>query len=262
MSVLSGRRVVVTRAPHQAEELADLLRQRGAEPLLYPCIDIAPPEDTASLDQALSAADGDYDWLVLTSTNTVAALARRMETLGLPTDALSSLKVAAVGTATEQATEQRLGLRVTLVPETHLGSALTQALAAEAGARVLLSQSALADASIADALAAAGLSVTVVTAYRTVIGSGGVDLPGLLRVRQVDAITFTSPSTVANSLERLSREGGDAALLQDVCLACIGTTTAAAARAAGLNVSVVPESHTLQALIDALERHFALVKAE
>ena len=64
MSTLVGKRVVITRAPHQADELAALLRERGAEALLYPCIDIAPPEDSAALDAALhTAANGGFDCL-------------------------------------------------------------------------------------------------------------------------------------------------------------------------------------------------------
>ena len=52
---LSGKHVVNTRALHQAAELDALLRERCAEPISYPCIDIRPPEDCAALDAALRA---------------------------------------------------------------------------------------------------------------------------------------------------------------------------------------------------------------
>lgn len=40
---LAGRRIVVTRAVHQAGELIDLLRDRGALSLGYPCLTLYPP---------------------------------------------------------------------------------------------------------------------------------------------------------------------------------------------------------------------------
>jgi hypothetical protein len=50
--VLDGKFIVNTRATHQAKGLNTLLRMRGAVPLDYPCIAIAPPEDSVLLDAA------------------------------------------------------------------------------------------------------------------------------------------------------------------------------------------------------------------
>ncbi len=78
-SALAGKRIVVTRAANQADELDDLLRSRGAEPLPYPCIAIAPPTDTGPLDAALrDLVAGEFTWLVLTSRNAVVVLAERL----------------------------------------------------------------------------------------------------------------------------------------------------------------------------------------
>ena len=74
---------MVTQAVHQAPELAGLLAARGAIPLLYPCIAIAPPADPAPLDATLRrAVGGEFDWLVFTSANTVLVLAQRLSALG------------------------------------------------------------------------------------------------------------------------------------------------------------------------------------
>ncbi len=60
---MQGKGIVVTRAVHQAGDLADLLREAGAEPLLYPCIAIQPPDEPSALDEALrDAASGAFDW--------------------------------------------------------------------------------------------------------------------------------------------------------------------------------------------------------
>src|SRR5262245_22252377 len=112
-SPLRDKRVVITRALHQAEEMAALLRERGAQPLLYPCIAITPPDDTRLLDTALKAVErGGFDWLVLTSANTVYALDERLKALGLNVGALANLRIAAIGRVTATAADNCLHLRV------------------------------------------------------------------------------------------------------------------------------------------------------
>lgn len=252
---LAGKHIVVTRAAQQAAELDDLLRSQGAEPLPYPCIAIAPPEDTGPLDEALrAAADGAYDWLALTSSNTIAVLAERLAALGLSPAALRAVAVAAVGAATARAVERDLGLTPALTPETFVAEALAAALIARgpAGGRLLLCQAELARPALAEALRAAGWAVTSVVAYRTIIGSGGIRLTEHLAAGAVDAITFTSPSTVHNLAQRLAAEGGQLADLAGVCIACLGPVTAAAAQQLGLPVHVQPAEHTVAALVEAL----------
>jgi len=257
VSGLHGKRVVVTRAPHQAEELAALLRERDAAPLLYPCIDIAPPEDCAALDGALqSAANGGFDCLLLTSANTVIALAKRLTALSLPFDCLQMPTVGVVGPATAQLAQNMLGLKSTVMPEGYTAVALAVALRITPEMRVLLPQSAIANDVLAATLTGAGAKVTNVDAYRTVIGSGGVDLPAMLAANEVDAITFASSSAVHHFLTRLSNEGGSAADLAQVIVACIGPSTAQTAIECGLSVDVKSREHTLPALVNELEVFF------
>ena len=71
---LSGRRVLVTRAAHQAGKLSEGLRALGAEPVEVPVLEIRPPASFDPLDRALRQLNR-YDWLILTSANTVMALA-------------------------------------------------------------------------------------------------------------------------------------------------------------------------------------------
>jgi len=259
-STLHGKRIVVTRAAHQAGELDALLRDRGATPVAYPCIAIAAPEDAGPLDATLrDAARGEYDWLVLTSQNTVAILAERLAALGLSGAHLRGLAVAAVGPATAEAASQLLGLDAALAPDEHVAEALAAELVERlpAGQRVLLPQAEIARPVLAEQLAA-GLQVTPVVAYRTVAGRGGVDLADLLARHEVDAITLTSSSTARYLVERLEREGGRRADLAGGCLACIGPETAATVRRLGLQVGVMAKEYTLAGLVAALEAYFAV----
>jgi uroporphyrinogen-III synthase len=256
---LSGKRIVVTRAPHQAGELADRLRQHGAEPLLYPCIDIAPPEDPSAFDAALhDAARGDYDWLVLTSPNTVLILKQRLEqhSITLP----ATLKVAAVGPSTAGSARKLLGVEVSLVPEKYIAESLAEALRPQAGTRILLPQADIARPVLAQSLIASGAAVKAIDAYRTITGSGGKDVPALLAAKQIDVVTFTSGSTASGFMNRLLDEEGDPDDLDGVCIACIGPVAANAAREVGLKVDVMPDEHTLDGLVNGLTAFFSSAK--
>jgi uroporphyrinogen III methyltransferase/synthase len=258
MSGLQGKAIVVTRAPHQADALALLLAKAGATPVFYPCVDIAPPDDSALLDAALYAVGaGEFNWLALTSANAAWAVTRRLAELGLPLTILQGLRLAAVGPATAAAARDTLGLEVDALPDQFSSAALAQVMTPLAEARVLLPVSSLAEMTLADALHAQGASVTCVVAYKTVIGSGGADLPLLLRRGEVDAITLTSSSAATNLRRRVVDEGGDETSLRQVPIGCIGAKTAETARAQGVHVVAVPEEHMLAGLVAALDGYFA-----
>ena len=258
MNGLQGKTVVVTRAPHQADALALLLAEAGAMPVFYPCVDIAPPDDPAPLDASLQAASaGEFNWLALTSANAAWAVTRRMAELGLPLTILHGLRLAAVGPATAAAARDVLELDAEIIPDEFSSAALARVLTPLAEARVLLPISSLAETALADALRAQGAAVTYVVAYKTVIGSGGADLPLLLRRGEIEAITLTSSSAATNLRRRVVDEGGDEAVLRQVPIGCIGARTAETARALDLRVVAVPEEHTLAALVASLDGYFA-----
>ncbi|MBX2998623.1 MAG: uroporphyrinogen-III synthase [Caldilineaceae bacterium] len=254
---LQGVRIVNTRALHQAQELTDLLEGQGAEVLSYPAISIEPLRDNSALDETIRAAvDGAYDWLVLTSSNTVHALVDRLGALGFEPKALGEIKVAAVGSATAEAIDHELGLKVNAIPEEFVAEALADAIPVKKGEQILLPQSVLARPVLAEMLRQAGAEVTAVDAYGTGIGRGGVPLGEYFWRGDVDAVTFTSASTVHNFMRRLKRENGSAGMLIDVVVACIGPVTAEAARAHDLPVRIVPAEHTLEGLVAGLVEHF------
>ncbi len=248
-----GLRIVNTRAVHQADELTALLEAQGAEVLSYPAIAVEPVRDTVALDEAIRAAvDGAFDWLVITSANTALALSARLDELGFDPKALTELKIAAIGTSTADSLQAELGLTAEILPDEFVAEALAEALPVQAGERVLLPQSALAREALADKLRERGAEVTAVDAYRTVAGRGGVPLPEYFWRGDVDVVIFTSASTVHNFMRRLKRENGSAGMLVDVVVACIGPVTADAARAHDLPVTVVPQEHTVEGLVNAL----------
>ena len=150
---LEGKRVVVTRAMEQAQELKDLLTENGAQPVDYPCIQIVPPEDTNSLDNAILMIEKEgYDWLVLTSVNAVQALFQRMQALRVGRECFSKIQTAAIGPATAAKARDLLNLKTIVAPEEYLADALPEVIRPEAGVRILLPRSDLARPELAQTL--------------------------------------------------------------------------------------------------------------
>ena len=73
---LAHKRILVTRATHQAGKLSEGLRLLGADPVEVPVLEIRPPASYDPLDVALRHLYA-YDWLILTSANTVRTVVER-----------------------------------------------------------------------------------------------------------------------------------------------------------------------------------------
>jgi uroporphyrinogen-III synthase/uroporphyrinogen III methyltransferase/synthase len=203
---LSGRRVLVTRAAHQAGKLSEGLRALGAGAVEVPVLAIQPPASFDRMDAALSRLDK-FDWLILTSGNTVRALAARAAALGSGLVQPGSLKVAAVGEATAAAA-RKLGFEVAFVPDSYVAEALVDGLVAQAaGQRILLARAAVARDVIPDALRAAGAEVEVVDAYRNGLPEAAPELLRKAVAAGIDAVTFTSSSSATHLAEAAERAG-------------------------------------------------------
>ncbi len=259
---LAGRRIVVTRAAAQADDLLAQLRALGAEPLACPAIAITAPTDFAALDAALGAI-ADYDWVIFTSVNGVSAVLDRLAVQGRAPSALAGPRIAAIGPGTAGALAAA-GLPPAFVP----GRFVTEALVAEigdvAGRRVLLPRADIARPALALGLRARGAFVDEITAYCTVPAELPTGIAAALRAGQVDAITFTSSSTVRYFLSALAPAGVTVTGLQGPerpAVVCIGPITAATARARGLPVDAVAAEYTIPGLVAALVRWFAAAPA-
>lgn len=257
---LVGKRIVITRAPEQAGELAQRLSDLGAELIWAPMVRFLEVEDGSDLDRALARTEA-FDWVIFTSANAVRFFLARCRTRGcwpLP----SNVRMAAVGAATRRAAE-REGCRVTRMPRGSSGAALASEFAGEwKGKRVLLPRSDRAGGELPAALRQAGAEVTDVVGYRTAAPEAPDEaLLATLRKSGADAVTFFSPS----AFHHFARMLGDETLCR-LCartvFAAVGPTTAAAIRDAGVPVAVEAEEASAASLVAGLARHFAGRDAE
>lgn len=203
---LQGKRILVTRSAGQTAKLSSGLSALGATPVEVPVLEIVPPESYDPLDEALKNLDR-FDWLILTSTNTLRAVSARCARFGVNPASAKRLQVAAVGRATAEAA-RHFGFRVAIVPNAQVAEGLVAALREMIhGERVLLPRATLARDVIPDQLREAGALVDVVDAYRNVLPEAAPEQLCQALKEGMDVATFTSSSTVTHLAEAANKAG-------------------------------------------------------
>jgi uroporphyrinogen-III synthase/uroporphyrinogen III methyltransferase/synthase len=218
-------------------------------------LEIIPPESYAPLDDALRHLDR-FDWLILTSTNTLREVSARCSLYAVnPADA-KDLNVAAVGRATADAA-RHFGFRVAVVPEAQMAEGLVAALGERVrGKRVLLPRAAVARDLIPDALRECGALVDVVEAYRNVMPEAAPEQLRQAVAEGLDAATFTSSSSVTHFAEA-AQIAGIAWPLTAVAAVSIGPITSRTLRDLGWEPAVEANPSDVSGLIAAVVHLFS-----
>ncbi|BCR03496.1 uroporphyrinogen III methyltransferase [Desulfuromonas versatilis] len=252
---LFGKRVLVTRTAEQAGSFGRLLEAQGAEAISCPVIDIVPPPSWEELDREIDGLE-QTDILILTSANAVDAFFERLRACGRDVRALHGVTVVAVGPKTAAAIETR-GLRPDLVPADYRAEGVVALLLERgvAGKRVLYPRAEIARELIPRELSAAGASVAAPVVYRTLAPTQGKGQVLAALEEGIDAVTFTSSSTVENFVAML---GDDAPQrLEKVPVISIGPLTTATARRLGLTVAAEAAASTLEGMVEAMVEYFS-----
>jgi uroporphyrinogen III methyltransferase/synthase len=258
---LFGKRVLVTRTRVQASKLSQQLAHLGADVVEVPTIALEPPEDEEPLMRAVDNVE-DYDVILFTSQNGVEAFFAALESKDKDARDLGGAMVGAIGPATAQALREE-GLHPDLTATSFVAEGLLEALSGHnlQGARVLIPRAEQARELLPETLSQRGALVDVVPAYRTVKPPESAEMLKEALAQGLDVITFTASSTVVNlmalldpaqrqQLIELSKSGA-------ITVASIGPITTGKVRELGLTVHVQPTAYTIEALVEALARHFA-----
>ena len=251
---LFGRTVVVTRARAQASDLARLLQERGARVLEFPMIAIEEPEDWRSLDDLIAGLDTS-DWLIFSSRNGVSYFFERMMHLGRDARALAGRKIAAVGEVTADALRER-GIRPDLVPEKYQSTALLPHLPDDLqGSQIAIVRAEEGNDAFIRELEARGAGVTLGVAYRTVGSSEGSDeLREMIAKGEIDVVTFTSGSTVAQFSRQVPTADSVPEGTPRPRFVSIGPVTSEAMRSHGIAVDAEADEATIVALARSVEQ--------
>ena len=249
---LAGKRIVITRARVQAGRLARAIEQLGGEAIEFPTIAIEPAVDLARLDDAIMSLVR-YDWLIFTSANAANIFFERMAQLNVNARQLATMQIAAIGPETAKIVTAG-GVNNCLVPPTYQAEGILDMLQPNAvqGTRVLIPRAAKAREVLPETLRRWGAQVDVIEAYCTVLPkSDAGKLQAALERGEIDMITFTSSSTVANFAQIFDgRSLAD--ILGKTPIACIGPITESTVRDLGGVAAVTAGEFTTAGLVHAI----------
>jgi len=250
---LKGRTILVTQASHQAKRFTTLLKQKGARVLACPTVDLIPYEAQTSISCLKQLKE--YDWLIFVSQNAVTFFFQLLLKEGISKARLRGCRIAAIGKTTREALKSN-GFRVHLIQAGESAEQLMSAFKGKVcGKKFLVLKSFDSQPAIIRLLKEKEGIVDALPLYKTVLPAenSGVLLKYLSEER-IDAVTFTSPSTVRNFMKMLSPDRDLLRHMELMTIAALGDITAKAVEESGLRVRVKPSEFTISAFVNTLSR--------
>jgi len=253
---LFGKRIVITRARTQASNLVSQLSKLGAACIEIPTIEISPPEDITPLKESIENLKH-YDWIVFTSVNGVKFFFDTLYEMGKDVRALGHLKFACIGPVTKERLRDH-GIVSDILPQTYQAESVIEAFSGVEikNKKILLPRAKVARTILPEELEKMGAKVDEVTAYETHLNQEGKkELMELLKNHEIDAVTFTSSSTVSNFMSFFDSED-EKKLLNNIIFASIGPITSDTARFLGIEPDIEATEFTIPGLIDSLLNYY------
>ena len=250
---LFGRRILVTRAERQIAEFRTLLEEQGASVIALPMIAIRPLPPRQFREKIEKTT---YDWVIFTSTNGVEQFLNQLRQLKMDIRILKSAKICAIGPKTAVRLESAQ-LKVDLMPkEEFRAEGILAELRKQSPLKeekILLIRSEQGRNFLPDALTRSGACIEQLFVYRTEPVKHPTEairaIKRELLAGEIDAVTFTSPSSVANFVTSFGR-----AWHQKTKVASLGPITSAELAKRRIPVHIEAHPYTIEGLTQALER--------
>jgi uroporphyrinogen III methyltransferase / synthase len=243
---LFGKKVAITRAPHQSKKLGELLIEKGAEPIYIPTINVAPIEPNDRLGGAIDGIDA-YSCIIFTSANGASIFLDKLFSQKKDIRSLHGVKVLPIGAATAAFLRSR-GIVPDFIPEDYVSEGIIEVLERMGvkGRRFLLPRAEQARDVIANYISDQGGVCDVIPVYRTTLPDDAK-----LPAEKPDIVTFTSASTVENFLTLFGKE-----MLDTVSVASIGPITTEMLKRHHVKVDITASRYDIEGLVDAILQSF------
>lgn len=248
---LKDKTVVITRSIEQSIESAETFKQLGADVVVFPTLDIVPPDDWKEFDSVI-LTENKIDFLIFTSAHAVKMFKKRCDALDVSPDYESS-KVVAIGNKTDAICKQ-LGIPVNIIPAKFSSQGVVEELLKFnlEGKIIFIPRSAIGREELPIGLAELGAVIKTAPVYNVSLPAPEIINQNveLLKLKNPDLFVFTSPSTFDNFLEILNIEKpGEYFANYDV--AAIGPATKTAIESKSVKVTIMPDEYTINGLIKA-----------
>ena len=253
--LLSNQNILLTRPAHQCDKLQRYFETQGATVFLQPTIEILPPTDWQSVDEAINSISS-YNILVFASPNGVRSFFDRAKSLFGTNFAYLIDKIpflVATGLGTSEILTKYGVKKIHIPSESYDAEGIIALLTQQTivGKRILLVRGNRGRTLLPDELERLGGFVKQVSVYQSVdLAVPAPEIASLVQCSKIDWVTVTS-SAIGWSLVRMF--GGD---LRQTKLASISPITSQILSKSGFPPAVEAATATLPALVEAIINHF------
>lgn len=250
-SSLKNKVIVITRSGDQAYESAKKLESLGAKVIPFPTIKIVPVKVFNHFDTYTENLSN-FDYIVFTSENAVKYSIERLQerNLGIPDD----VKIVCVGEKTASKCDE-YKIKVDIIPDDFTAKGLLKYFESHdiLEKKFFIPSSEIARKELKEDLIAKGADVVQIPIYDVALPDKDETEKNLelIKSNKPDLFIFTSPSTFKNYLT-ICKIDNAKNYFSDFDVAAIGPTTADAIKDKGVSVDVVPDTFTMDGLIDSI----------
>ncbi len=249
---LRSKTIVITRTVEQSKESSEIFRQLGANVIIFPTLDIVPPDSWSAFDAVVSSK-GQIDFVIFTSAHAVRMFRKRLEELKIKID-YYKLKIVAVGNKTAAVCEKNK-IPVHIIPKRFSAAGVVEELSNYElnGKFIFIPRSAIGREELPESLEQLGAKIIAVPVYNVSLPSAEKILPSMeeLKISKPDVFIFTSPSTFENFLTIMNIVN-PVEYFAKLNVAAIGPSTKTAIENKNVRVNIMPEEYTIDGLANAI----------
>lgn len=203
---LAGKGILVTRAPHQAQHLSELIVAAQGNPVTFPVLEILDADDLAPINTIIDQLD-EYQMAIFISPN---AVNKAMNLIKSRRELPSTLRIAAIGQGSRRELKH-FGVTDVLAPTQRFDSEALLAMPemqTMQGQRIVIFRGDGGREVLADELTRRGAQIQYAECYRR--GRPTVDAGILLRQwsrGEINAVTLTSSEGLRNLYDMIGKLG-------------------------------------------------------
>jgi uroporphyrinogen-III synthase len=252
---LYGRHVLITRGAGEGEKLASQVKEYGGIPHVIPLIDFKARTVEEDLEHRRKLFT--YNWIIFTSKNGVRYFFEQVK--NSPFHQITNrlpFKIAVIGSKTKEFLQKQYGFEADFMPAAFTALDFTEEFLCKVPnpGRVLIPKGNLAKDLITRSLLNKNIYVDEWIVYTTFLPDKSIDiLKKALLSFTFDFALFTSPSAFQHFIKALEIE--DVNFPEAMEIVSIGPATTRSIEAHGFKVSVSPDIHTMDSMIESLKEY-------
>lgn len=244
---LKNKKILVTREKSQIKPFSDLLLERKAKPFEIPLLKI----DCLNVKEKLAQLNFQkIEWIFFTSAHGVNCFFSQI----IDHSILANCNIATVGHKTELALK-KYQFKADFIPSTYNATVMSKEFLEKYphANNILLVRGNISRKELIEVFSEKQINFETITVYETKFHDEIQEtFIQTLNQHRFDFLTFTSPSTVQAFYSFVKEEENVDEFLQ-IPTVCIGTTTEKYAKELGFQHTFIPETFTIESMVDKME---------